>query len=1032
MTNLKYLFLALGIAAGTVGARADIVSPYSVDFNTAINTSSHDFKAALGWGHVVGSYYDSDDYETYYVNYTYQSTGGLDDSGCLQVGTQSLGSGWSTSTVRDALVTPLLTGTASVYVKQAASSGTVTFYTVTQSGTTYTLGSQISVTLPELSTTEFVRVDIPLGEESQMVGIVGNNVYLDEFAAPSAEVNATAALKITKVAYTSQTYYDCDPDGNVSFSYKVLVQNTGDVDFTPGYENYSLSVVNYSQSNAVVATVPITQSLAAGAVSDTIEVPFTYNIATYPNRNRYDVMENITGTTSYGTWIEPVAYAPNFVFTAEGSSAAYSGTGLEFGLTAVEVSKTHNFRNTGAAPLTITEVSVPEGYEVSVTTPLTIAAHGEEPVTITLKVDVPGTKVGNMVVKGNDIEDYTLPLTGAVVDPTKWYVNFEDEAFPAGSVPGDNWSVTNYPNQVNIANNRYCAANGNVVGTKFISPLLHVEEGETLVFDAARRSTNSTVNVYYSTDRKEWTQVRALSAASSTAAEDLLPSTTYSSNKYKFKQFAIDNVPAGDYYIAFESGYAYLDNIMGYTVVDVAHDVMLNSTAFPATGNVNKRYEGVVSLKNVAATAEAADSYTAELKVGEEVIATAAAVEMAGASDTQFTFGYTPHAAGEVEAVAVFSFADNYVVEVPVSFTINPESATEEIVVGEKSATQAYAPFSTNYRNSETEQIYTAEQLGLQAGAKIGRIAFHAYNTAGDLETNVRVWIENTEDVANNGTTMADTLAMTKIYDAAFTFEKKGSYSAPEEMFAIDLAEPFEYTGNSIRIHCIHTSSTYKNVYFEVQSNITNQALYHRSDASLEAAQSATPSACGLPVLYLGVVKSPAVVSGVVTDAKTGAPIEGAVVKLVSTTDAQLVDGEGDTTPEVNEADRVIYTAVTEADGSYTLDVVQAGLQYVATVSAEGYKSYTADVDFAGESTFDLNAALEVDPSTGVSDLSAAGVKVYGTVGALVVEADAAAQVNVYNMAGAVVARVNATAGTTRVALPQGIYVAARTKVVVK
>ena len=45
----------LALCLGSATAQADNVSPYAVDFNTAVSTSAHDFKAAPGWGHVVAS-----------------------------------------------------------------------------------------------------------------------------------------------------------------------------------------------------------------------------------------------------------------------------------------------------------------------------------------------------------------------------------------------------------------------------------------------------------------------------------------------------------------------------------------------------------------------------------------------------------------------------------------------------------------------------------------------------------------------------------------------------------------------------------------------------------------------------------------------------------------------------------------------------------------------------------------------------------------------------------------------------------------
>ena len=86
MKRFNFLLATLLAIVFSNGAKAEVQSPYKVDFNTTISTSAHDFKVAPGWGHVVDSYFDSDEYETYYVQYDYLAEGGVTD-GCLKVGT---------------------------------------------------------------------------------------------------------------------------------------------------------------------------------------------------------------------------------------------------------------------------------------------------------------------------------------------------------------------------------------------------------------------------------------------------------------------------------------------------------------------------------------------------------------------------------------------------------------------------------------------------------------------------------------------------------------------------------------------------------------------------------------------------------------------------------------------------------------------------------------------------------------------------------------------------------------------------------
>ena len=165
------------------------ISDYNVDFNTTISTSAHDFLVAKGWGHVV-DFYESNGWGSTktYVSYTYSSTSGVGGTGALKCGSQiSVGLDYYEEDpgkdTYDLLVTPKITGTSSIMVKKASSysSGTVSFYTVTKSGSTYTKGSKIEVTLPELSPSEFVKVDIP-EQTGAYIGIYGSNFYLNYFS----------------------------------------------------------------------------------------------------------------------------------------------------------------------------------------------------------------------------------------------------------------------------------------------------------------------------------------------------------------------------------------------------------------------------------------------------------------------------------------------------------------------------------------------------------------------------------------------------------------------------------------------------------------------------------------------------------------------------------------------------------------------------------------------------------------------------------------------------------------------------------
>jgi hypothetical protein len=1041
MKSFKYLLLLVSILVGITTARADTVSPYAVDFNTAISTSDHGFKVSTGWGHVVESYTD-EYYDTYYVTYTYSSTGGVENSGCLKIGTQDLGSGYETQTVKDALVTPALTGAASIYVKKSSYSGSIKFYTVTNTNGTYKLGSQIADdSIPALNDTTFVKVSLPVSTSGQQIAIIASKVYIDNFAAQSADIVRVSALKITKVISNNPTYSDADASGNVNVAFKALVQNVGDVELKQGDTNYSLSIINVSSNNDTIVTVPITQTLAVGATSDTISIAGTFNIAKYPARDKYNVKENVSGTNSYGAWIEPIAYKPVFSFCTTDDNTALSAP-VNFGLTKKAVTRNYRVRNTGGAPLNITTLSVPEGFSASVAAPFTVAPHSEKAVDITLLAETPGVKSGNLVIKG-DSTDYALALKGIVVDTTKWYVDFEDNKLPGGCIAASTWSVANVPQEMSLPNNNYCAAVSLVDSTKFISPLLEVGSSDSLVFEAARRSSSSFVNVYYSADRKNWIPVREINCTAEDNA-DLLTATDnggYGSSKYYlFKQFTVNNIPAGKWYLAFESGYAYVDNFYGYKVVSVDHDVLIDKQEIPATGTVNHKYTAKVTLKNVNTKAESDTAYTAKFYVidknnhggavkalvpsnGEEVTGTPVAI---AAGDTATVkFDYTPHSTGNYKVIAEFSFGSYVVATDSVNVTFNVETSSNDVQVGTVKGCTNAVPLNLYYNNSESETIYTAKLLGLKKGDKITKISYKGYNTSDTITTHVKVWISNTTDSVYSSAAQHDTTTMKKVYDAPYKFEVAGTEDVHADMLVINLDSAFVYDGTNICINVLSNATKYKKVNFEYDNTVSNQTIGRQKDSNFETA---TYSTKNLPVVHFAIATEPTVLSGTIISASDHTPIAGALITLVSKEEASKApafDGVTD--------NKVVYTAYTSSEGDYTLNIVQNTLDYIAVISAEGYVSDTVEIsEIGGISNIILNDTLAEKVPTAVNNITAGGIKVYGVTGAVIIKTPADAKVKIYNLLGRLVTVADARQGENRVELPQGIYIVERNKVIVK
>lgn len=935
------------IAASTLWAgqaRADIVQNYTMDFNKSISTTAHDFKVGSGWGHIVGKYttegWSSEDY---YVSYTYSSTDGRNGSGAIKVGSQTIGDDYNYDVghVNDLLVTPAITGKASIWVKKTSSwsSSTIKFYAVTLENGKYKMGDQIEVEIPKLST-DWVQVNLP-EQNNQYIGIRAENLYIDDFAADNADIELQKSLLVSKVSYKGKDKVDCDANGKFPVEYEVTITNNGDLDLTEGTEGYSLSVRNYSKNKAVVFTQPLKGNLAVGA-STTVTVSGTANCNTYPDRNRYDVYEDLTNTSKAGAWIEPVPYKPVLTMRNDDGKIDNGNETFAWGMVNASTDKTFKISNDGAAPLNITKVVVPDGFTTSLAAPLTIAAHETKDFTVTMTAEKPGIYSGEFKVSGEGVDDFSFNVSGTVLDPAKYYANFNDNQIPAGAYAEDGWSVAQ--RDVASSDNPYLLSNGSQdKDNKFVTPLLKVAEGEKMSVDVARTNYYTGgegvyLNVYYSADRTNWTLARKITA--NELSEDRAVNYTYYYSK--LKTFVIDNIPAGNYYIGFGAGYTSIDNIYGFEKVDVAHDLMLTASKLPATAVVNNAYTATATLLNVNAKDEAADSYTASLYVDGEVVATAPAKAIASGEKAEFSFSYTPHKAGAAEAYIEFkNAADNYTVaSEKVSVDVKEEQATGTVTVGNGNTTSnktAIDWYDANGSGAHMDNLYKPEMLekyGLKKGAKITSVSYTgtSFNDKTVSDILLTAYVGAVDTAKFEAGKNYESLQKVDVYTGKSTidFVDGKTYTT-----TITLPEPIIWDGTSaIRVLTYVKADKYVNVKFNADDSDNNS--YYGSGAPGEASSlSAKPTA----VAEFGIQTEPSVMSGKVTWKNKA--VAGATVTLTS----------GD----------VIYTGASDDKGAYSIDVIQNDKKYNLTVSAPGYIDYTEnDVDLS--KSLNKNIVLEVEP----------------------------------------------------------------------
>ena len=957
MRKFTYLLTMLALALGFSVARADVVTPYAYDFSGLGSGKLVSSFAPPGWAHYVDRF-QADSWSTpSFVEYFAQETGGYgDDGACLKVGSQTLYDSWSESsqTMTDMIVTPAITGDASIYVKQSAAEGSVSFYTCTvASNGTVTKGDKYEVTVPALSTDAWTKVELPNVAAGTRLGICGDQVLLDEFSAASADVVLKRGMSIlSSPTMISSGDLCADADGNVQVQFKAKIKNSGEVPLAVGDEGYTVSLYDNSDGVAVGEPVPVSFPLAVGEsqyLEGTVTMAVTENY-----RHGFHLKENISGVTTYLGWIEVFPHAPVFTLEDNLSHDVENGSTVDFQVMQASTSKVLVISNAkGGAPLTINSVSVPEGfsYKISATEngeaatfPYEVAALGKAYLTVTMDASVVGMRSGNIVITPADGqgEVYTLAVTGEIVDPSKVYINFNDQKFPAGtyielSSGQKQWKVSNFY----YGENGYAATSDEVELSKFVLPKIRLAEGEHMTFDANKRNATSKLNVYYSADRKNWTQVKNITIDNSDDA-NCFAMGTYPSGYYDnfmYKTFTLDNIPAGDWYIAFEAGYARVDNIIGGSYLDTPdYEAELGNVKIPETAMVNHASTVSFDVASFGKKDIEEGVCTAKFYIGEDLIAEKALPAIASGEYASVEFQFTPRKNGEFAAKLVVD--GGVQIERTATITVAAEEVVGEAVVGNCTTTANDTPLQLNYYHSQSEIIYPADLLNIPAGTELKSITFlgykNAYSSNMEISSDLKIWMENTDATSPKIEDWYQSESMTQVYADTYAVAAViGSSSDHQPVIKVTFNTPFTYTGGNLRVTVMSSAEQCSSTNFEVDGDHAALAAIRYADGTLSGTMTLRP----LPVTVFGFDKEASVFSGVVTSAADNAVVEGAEVKLVS--------------------DNVEYSGTTDAEGKFNFIVVQDGLEYNLTVSKEGFFADREKVNMGGTS-FVKNVALNV------------------------------------------------------------------------
>ena len=327
----------------------------------------------------------------------------------------------------------------------------------------------------------------------------------------------------------------------------------------------------------------------------------------------------------------------------EGTAAIANGDTKDFGFLNANGSATYTVKNIGNDVLKAAIAG--DGVTVSPAN-IEVAAGETADITVTMAYAAPyGTKTGKMTIDSEDawISDFVVNFTAELVDPTDFV-----EDFTAGKPAGwyfDTWTVSNGEASINVG-----------TAKAMITEKIGAEEGKnTLSFDTKLAYDYGygtyTLNVYTSTDRKNWGEAKKVVTLTNAV-----------------QHITLDALADGNYYVKFEAADAIIDNITGVKKLDApAHDLYLVSATLP-TDEITPldTYSAELSVASLRAD----ETVAAELYFGDTKVAELTGQSIANGATQAFTLEATGIAAGTYEVYAKVYNADASVETDKVSVTV--------------------------------------------------------------------------------------------------------------------------------------------------------------------------------------------------------------------------------------------------------------------------------------------------------------------------------------------------------------------------
>ncbi len=729
-----------------------------------------------------------------------------------------------------------------------------------------------------------------IGDEYMFVGIQLSYVGMDNLCADAYLMPENRDLRCVKFEIDNFKSEDASPffpdeNGQSAFHGMLTLTNQGNVTLNPSDENYSVTIVSQSSSQITIPETEIAVSKTC-APNDTITIPVEVVMSMVntqqDQRTALRAVPKLVGiglSTSDNSvyaqtpWFTIKSLLPKlYVFNTtktENISDYATYAGLQGAPARVEL----KMKSRGGSPVVIDSIvsTIPgTGYALggqATTFPFQIPVGTDTMLTVVF--NTPGAHTGTLDFYFADNQGNVLTLhsqdihitvydTTQYMEPFDYYLTVPEDWCQPGwlNLEGSHWGF-------NSASNNTYAENGlrENSDSYLISPKLHFEEGQSFLVCAQPRTKASDVflKVLVSTNRRNW-QVVGFLGSKDEAAEQGVDTAlvqdwylegydpkrqSLASVTEKYCQPYSIQIPAGDWYVAFGSGYALIDYVAGGSLAEITHDFYVQYDG-PTRSVQDEVYYADFIVRNMLDKAYTKRDYKVQLRCEDEVLSTPARSAIEPMAIDTFALRFTPKHAGAQTIIAEILVGDEVIAEY--TKTIDVSLPIRHLLTAEEQSMSNTAPLNLNYRVSQTEWVYTAAQL--EGADTICSISLPFYNQEKEISNTTTIYLSETDDAAIDSVAgFCDVSTMTKVYDANTLYPVDGS-AKYHSLITFQFSEPFIRTNNSnLRVVFMAADQMVTGkVYFACET-VANSLLEHHANYSTTI--TAMPSS-SMPVVWIG------------------------------------------------------------------------------------------------------------------------------------------------------------------------------------